>query len=167
MPRHPLIRVSTRGAGQRASALRGGKRVLQDELNTEIRELGDFAEVAFKDHAPRAPGDGQHGADTIRFVAFFRAARPQGTLVADFSRDGFDYLRSTRFGQATDPIVPRTASVLAVHLFGRLVPPIAMRHVNAYRPASDWVEDAARDVDHEVDRSTRSLGRRFERRILA
>lgn len=157
-----LVRVSVRGAGRVARELRGARRALQNDLIAEIRELGRVAEQAYEDHVLEDTG---HAKSTIRAIPFFRASRPRVRVTIDAERDGFNYLRAMRFGQRVARIYPTRARSLAVHLHGRDEPPTHMGSVQAFRPTTDWVEDANREIDVEVERSTRALGRRVETRF--
>lgn len=162
-----LYRIEVEGAGPVAAKFSRAARRLQDTIIAEFRPLGRSLEWTF---IRRAPSDrGFEGGIRSRLhaaVNFVTASKPSITVRAT-ARDpesGYAYLGVTRQGHRKLVIFPKHARALAVRYLGHRNPHvIAWRpYVEGYHPTRDWVEDAARDAEREVEAVQLRLGRRIE-----
>lgn len=168
-----VFRLSTRGAGRKASEFSRLARGVQDDIIAEVRALGRAAQQIFYDAAPSDTDDLRARIDAVPF--FGRASRPrvsirirpdaqghQGDTI-----DGYDYLGVTRRGHRKKLIVPKRARALKVHIEGhRNAQIFVFRRSVRGTTTTDWVLPAAERADRIAIASERRLARRIESRVL-
>lgn len=166
------ITADTSGATRLGRHWLGVARELDREVEKAKAELGRDAEPVFASHALRLTGRLARG---IR--AQVEGDQVLITAEAQDPETGFDYVKVTRFGQKKAKIRPTrrkaAASVISTRsgrsagrraalrlsIGGRVV---YRRSVKAFRPRSDWAEDALPSVHRKASAASTRLGRRVE-----
>lgn len=153
------------GAGQRARDFSRAERALQDQLIAELRQLSVTSAELLRGVAPEKTGHLKMG---IRARISFQAAHPMVNVVSESrAAGGYNYTSVTRFGHRQAQITPRAGSRFHGFYSEGYETEIYPKRVRGYRPARDWVEAVMPQIKSELDRATRSLGRRFELEMRA
>jgi hypothetical protein len=154
------VSLSVTGAGRAAAVLRRTGASIRQDMDLEMRSLGERLETVFAVAAPKGR--------TGRLSRGIRSVPSPGGFAiradAQNPETGYDYVGVTRFGHRAAWIVPRQARALRFFIGRRMV---FARRVRGYRPASDWVEDALPAVRAEEMAAVTRLGRRIDSRLGA
>lgn len=153
-----VFRATARSARRSGGgALSSPGRVIQRVLLDEFRRDGPVLTRIFRNFAPHGK-TGQTG-DSVSASQTSRGGRVGITVLSTgaFGEDGYNYFDVTRFGRGA--IVPKTKKALAFD-------GIVVRSVKAWKPAFDWVANAAAAANQEMDSAASRIGRQIQTRVL-
>lgn len=168
------IKIKARSLGTDGVARRfiaAVTRMPRDTMDAQ-RELGKLSEVVFASHAPFRSG---------RLIRGISSSGAGTVIVKDEARNpqtGYDYVGVTRFGhgkiiagRGRAPAFTLATKKSRGFLGGKRKPMLRFviggrvvytPYVNAWRPASDWAEDALPEVEAQAQVVASRLGQTIE-----
>lgn len=155
-----VFRASTRSARRVGHELSAAGRRIQPILIDTFAGLSRDALRITRAYAPHRSGRLERG---LKARVRSYGGRVVVEVVSEARSDtGYDYLPVTRFGHRAAFIFPVKAKALRFYVGGQLV---FRRFVRGYRPTRDWVDDAFRAVEIELDRASAEIGRKIDRTV--
>lgn len=155
-----VYRASVRGAGKAGTRLDRAARGIQTVLISEFRDLAPVLTKTARDFAPHKSGALERGLKARVFVSGGRVKVELLSTVR--SEEGFPYTRATRFGRKA--IRPKKPG--GVLTWQSATGRVFAKFARAYKPDSDWVENAEGSWEQDVAAATKQIGRAIDTRLL-
>lgn len=161
-----IFRASVRSARKPGFRPRGAQRRMQRLiLDVFAGQLAPRLTRVFRSFAPHRSGRLERG---LNAKVSSRGGRigVEVTSTGAVSDEGFPYLRITRFGHATNKIVPKRRTGAHGRPAALAFEGIVRRSTRGYHPSHDWVEDAYAAAEGALSAAQGAIARRVDSVVL-
>lgn len=128
---------------------------LNHKVRGRIKDYVEEAEEIYAGHAPEDSGNLIEGIRATDYGDFSVGVE----VTAEDPESGYDYVDVTRFGHATDPIMPVNGGKV---LDTKLRPNRFQSYTKGVEVSTDWVSDAETELDELMDQYREELADEIE-----